>query len=354
MDYKYPEVKTVVVRLITDKPVRKTPYQVKGVFMRQFPEETIVPMLDGTYREHFLYPRVQVKILNEQIYLVGVGEGVDPIKSIAEKLEFMDFGNITFQVHDVDVEDHTNCFRPVEKLIRYRFVTPWVALNQTTGSRYRFLNNVDRVNFLNRLLGQNIVFMAREMGMELEENIFTKVTLTSMFPRPVDENNWGAFDGEFRANFILPNYLGIGNGITRGYGTIFGLFNPEMFTFDENKLKISQSVGEDEKENAEEEKVSALAESEIQEIDVETVPRPRKTVSKAPTTAKKKSKKVLSEEFDIEEEDISVGEYQQRVPRRVPKPKSRPRPRKAKKNTYENLGDSDFNTEEFHKKQHNL
>jgi len=231
MSSKYPNVKTIAVRVFTDKPVRKTPYQVKGVLMNQFPDEEIVPMLDGSYRQQFLYPRVQVKVLNEQIYIVGINEGVDPIKSIAKKMDFMDFGNITFQVLDSEIEEHSDRFQPVSKLIRYRFVTPWVALNQTTGHRYRSLNNADRVNYLNRLLGQNIVFMAREMGMELEENIFTKVTLSSLFPRPVDENNWGSFDGEFRANFVLPNYLGIGNGITRGYGTLFGLFNPDVFSF---------------------------------------------------------------------------------------------------------------------------
>ena len=90
-------------------------------------------------------------------------------------MDLLDFGNITFQVLDTEVDEQADRFQPMTKLIRYRFVTPWVALNQTTGYRYRFLNNVDRGNFLNRLLGQNIVFMAREMGMELEENIFTKV-----------------------------------------------------------------------------------------------------------------------------------------------------------------------------------
>ena len=237
MSSKYPEVQTITVRLLTDKPVRKTPYQVKGVLMRQFPDEEIVQMLNGSYRKQFLYPRVQVKILNEQIYIVGIGDGVKPIISITSKMDLLDFGNITFQILDSEIEEHEDRFQPISKLIRYRFATPWVALNQTTGHRYRFLNNVDRVNFLNKLLGQNIVFMAREMGMELEENIFTKVTLSSLFPTPVDENNWGAFDGEFRANFLLPNYLGIGNGITRGYGTVFGLFNPEIFSFNEGDLQ---------------------------------------------------------------------------------------------------------------------
>ena len=58
---------SITIRLVADKPVRKTPYQVKGVFMKQFPEEKIVPYLDGKLRNKYLYPRVQVKILNEQI-----------------------------------------------------------------------------------------------------------------------------------------------------------------------------------------------------------------------------------------------------------------------------------------------
>ncbi len=344
MSSKYPEVGTVSVRIFTDKPVRKTPYQVKGVMMNQFPNEEIVPMLDGSYRQKFLYPRVQVKILNEQIYIVGINEGVDSIKAIAKKMDFLDFGNITFQVLDNEIEEHKNRFQPVSKLIRYRFVTPWVALNQTTGYRYRNLNNADRVNFLNRLLGQNIVFMAREMGMELKENIFTKVTLSSLFPRQVDENNWGAFDGEFRTNFVLPNYLGIGNGITRGYGTLFGLFNPELFSFNEGDLQELETKAA--KKSIDEQ--TTMAESDLQEIDVEKVPRPKKVPGKdlRPT---KRSKKVLSEEFEIEKDETIV--YQTDVTRKKKAPyKSKKRNKKIKKDS----SNINYNSEEYHKKQHTL
>ena len=344
MSSKYPEVRTVAVRIFTDKPVRKTPYQVKGVMMNQFPDEEIVPMLDGSYRQKFLYPRVQVKILNEQIYIVGINEGVDSIKAIAQKMDFLDFGNITFQVLDNEIEEHVNRFQPVSKLIRYRFVTPWVALNQTTGYRYRNLNNADRVNFLNRLLGQNIVFMAREMGMELEENIFTKVTLSSLFPRQVDENNWGAFDGEFRANFVLPNYLGIGNGITRGYGALFGLFNPELFSFNEGDLQELEAKAAKESND----KQTTIAESDLQEIDVEKVPRPKKVPGKdlMPT---KRSKKVLSEEFEIEEDEAIV--YQTDVTRKKNAPY---KPKKRNKKIKKDSSNINYNSEEYHKKQHTL
>ena len=40
---QYPNIESVIARVVTDKPVRKTPYQVKGVFMRQYPNATIIP-----------------------------------------------------------------------------------------------------------------------------------------------------------------------------------------------------------------------------------------------------------------------------------------------------------------------
>ena len=220
-----PESRAVLATLITDKPVKKTAYQVKGVFMRHYPDLDIIPMLNGKYRDRYLYPRVQVKVLNEQIYIIGVGDGSDCVLQLIDKISTLDFGNITFEVNDKNIIDMMDQFQQADQLMRYRFVTPWVALNQTTGRKYRALENSERVNFLNKLLGQNIVFIAKELSVDLEDKVFTKVNLSSLFPKPVDENNWGAFSGEFSTNFNLPNYIGLGNGITRGYGTIYGLYN---------------------------------------------------------------------------------------------------------------------------------
>ncbi|MEE9572098.1 MAG: CRISPR-associated endonuclease Cas6, partial [Candidatus Neomarinimicrobiota bacterium] len=250
-------MKTIIARLITDKPVKKTAYQVKGVFMKQYPNSTVIPMLDGRYRDKFLYPRVQVKILNEQIYLVGIKDGADPVLEMTKDFELLNFGNITFNILGVDVEESIDPFKHVDQLLRYRFVSPWVALSKNTQKRYKFLKNKDRMAFLNRLLGQNIVFLAREMGVDLKDKVYTMLKLNSLFPKPVFENNWGSFSGEFQTNFVLPNYIGLGNGITRGYGAIHGLYNPQDFKFDE---KVLNSVAMDNKpRNIIEEKDNVLS-----------------------------------------------------------------------------------------------
>ena len=333
MSSNYPKVHSISVRILTDKPVRKTPYQVKGVLMRQFKDKEIVPMLDGSYRDKFLYPRVQVKILNEQIYLIGIGEGVDPIKLIISNLESLDFGNITFKISETEIEEYEDRFQPLDKEIRYQFVTPWIALNQTTGNRYRTLKNEDRHSYLNNLLGQNIVFMAREMGLELEKNIFTKLSLPSLFPKSVDENNWGAFDAEFSTNFLLPNYLGIGNGITRGYGTVLGLYNTEDFSLEELEKTEDNELF-----------------SDFEEIDVNKVPRPKNTQGKSKPRRKnkfKRSKKILSEEFDIEEDKNHSKKYGD------PKSSNR-REKQRPSNNNSSKNEINFNSEEYHKKQHTI
>ena len=145
-------LRTVTVRLITDKPVKKTPYQVKGVFINQFADDPIIPLLNGQYRKEFLYPRVQVKILNEQIYLVGINEGVDSLLSLREKFDTLDFGNITFQVNDVNVDEQSDILVPSNRPVKYTFISPWIALNPVTNKRYKDLNNSGRIKYLSSCL----------------------------------------------------------------------------------------------------------------------------------------------------------------------------------------------------------
>jgi len=359
MSDSFPDIKSAVVRVVTDKPVRKTPYQVKGVFMRQYPDEPIIPMLDGSYRDRFLYPRVQVKILNEQIYIIGIHEGVDPVLSVAEKFEMFDFGNITFEVQDCDIENVDQQFIPSSRLVRYRFITPWVALNHMTGGKYRFLTNQEKPSYLNRLLGQNIIFLANEVGINLEDNIYTKVKVSSLFPRPVDENKWGAFMGEFKTNFVLPNYIGVGNGITRGFGTIFGMFNPDSFSFDEEELK-QDFTSETSEPLAEQDDLESVSASDVpkpkrkrrtvykgkrqhQDKQDESAqnrkknkhPKKKKHVHNQSKIQKQKRKpprsgRIFSEEFDIEEEGTNTNTNV----------------------SDENVEDQKFNTEKHHKQQH--
>ena len=54
MNETFPDIKTTVLRLTTDKPVRKTPYQVKGVFIKKHAVNQLPQCWMGLIGKNFL------------------------------------------------------------------------------------------------------------------------------------------------------------------------------------------------------------------------------------------------------------------------------------------------------------
>ena len=350
MSDSIPNIKSAVIRIITNKPVRKTPYQVKGVLMRHYPDQKIIPMLNGSLRNRFLYPRAQVKILNEQIYLIGIHEGVEPVLSLNDSLKELNFGNITFEIEDCDVETYDNQFIPSNEIINYRFITPWVALNKVTGAKYKSLENSERASYLNKLLGQNIIFLANELGIKFEEDILTKVKVSSFTPEPIDENKWGSFSGDFSTNFILPSFIGIGNGITRGYGTIYGQINKDAIVYGS------------EKENNEESDENLKSSEEFEITSYSDVPKPRRKKSVRKKRRKYHSKNKNQKNYKKNRNNKKTNIHNNNSDEKNKKHYKR----KYKSGNFlsedydieedsknsEHIDDYKFNTEKHHKKQH--
>ena len=317
---------SIVIRLITDKPVRKTPYQVKGVFMKQFSDEKVVPFLNGKLRNKYLYPRVQVKILNEQIYIVGIKEGINPVVSLIDNFNSFNFGNITINIEKYDIEKNKDQFTTTEKLLRYKFITPWIALNKSTGGKYRFLTDQEKPLFLNQLLGKNLLFIAKELGFDIKNKIFTKVSINNLIPEKIDENGWGAFTGEFKTNFLIPSYIGLGNGITRGFGTLFSLNNPNSLTPESSKEKPEKYI--EEEINEEDENITFVTIKDAPVINKRKKPKKRQAYYKK--TKKNKKQQPIKNKHIIEKNNSKIS------------------------NTKDIDDDSRFNSEEYHQKQHDL
>ena len=169
--------------------------------------------------------------------------------------------------------------------------------------------------------------------------IFTKINLSTLLPKKLEENNWAAFDGEFETNFILPNFIGIGNGITRGYGTLHGLFDLNEKDLIQSEIGVTNS-------QLDEKKPTSF--TDFQEIDINKVPNSNKVI-KRKQSKPKRSKKILNEEFDLEDYESSDNKS------------ARYKNSKRKKNTHRNktkpkqkqsTGEINYNSEEYHKKQH--
>lgn len=109
-----------------------------------------------------------------------------------------------------------------EVLTDYRFRTLWMPLNQQNYTEYQQKEEGGRRDMLGRILTGNILKSFKGIGLYLPED---KRILVSMRPR--EERLTGFKDqlmtgitGGFTANVTLPDYIGLGKSVSRGYGAI--------------------------------------------------------------------------------------------------------------------------------------
>ena len=203
--------------------------------MRNYSSYDIVPMLNGKYRDRYLYPRVQVKVINDNIFIIGIGHGVDAVLKLIDNIKQLDFGNITFEILEKKIDEDKNVFEYKEKPFNYKFITSWAALNKNSQKAYNDIKSENKINYLNKLLEKNLVFISNELKLTTPDKLVSMIKVNSIEPSSID-NKWGAFDGMFKTNFYLPSFIGLGNGITRGYGTFFNEHSCQ--TFNKNDLGL--------------------------------------------------------------------------------------------------------------------
>ena len=78
-------------------------------------------------------------------------------------------------------------------LNEYNFISNWAALNHSTKKQYLAKNDFEKLDFLNTLLGENLIFLARELGSKLNNNIFSKISVDTLTPAKTEQRNWGLF-----------------------------------------------------------------------------------------------------------------------------------------------------------------
>jgi hypothetical protein len=226
-------------------------------------------------------------------------------------------------VDDAEVEENKDSVLLTDNLLRYKFITPWVALNAGGGSKYKRLEDNEKPLFLNKLLGQNLLFLSKELGLNISTKIFTKVEVESLEPEKVDENGWQSFKGEFKTNFILPSFIGFGNGITRGFGSIFSLNNLNNLEFKDSKEAPEDYVKE--------------------EINDDDAAISYVTVDDAPIISRRKKKK----KFKTKKKPPYAKNHSRKI-------KYKEKNNNSIKQEVDSDDESRFNSEEYHKKQHDF
>jgi len=198
-------------------------HKLRGYFGNLFREYS--PLLHNHYETgelRYKYPLVQYKVLNEIPTLVALQEGAQLLTQLFLKIRELKIDGQIFPVLSKNIKSELATIGFSDELKEYRFQTLWMGLNQDNHIRYiRLEDQSEKNKFLDKILTGNVLSFFKGLDMILEpgQRLMTKSKLDEKSTRFKDKDML-AFSGSFVINAHLPDEIGLGKAVSRGFGTI--------------------------------------------------------------------------------------------------------------------------------------
>ena len=213
------KVKTMLLKMESDQTIREDTSKLRGFFARKFNSYLLLHNHLGNNKFLYQYPRIQYKTVNHAKMILGLVEGVDVLQSIYNQYDQIVLDGHAYQIFSKEISLKMEDFGIASENIKYKFLTPWFALNEENYQRYKNYNYSERTGQLKSILIRNIMAIAKTFQYFVDSKIIVNTNLKETSIKFKGKDVIG-FLGTFRANFNLPNYIGLGKSVSRGFGTI--------------------------------------------------------------------------------------------------------------------------------------
>lgn len=126
---------------------------------------------------------------------------------------------LTLTVKDLRLHQYT--LQAWEHTFRFQ-LRDWLALNETNYARYQTTpDEIDRIELLERILRGNILSMAKGLEWFIDREVRVRIVRCSAL-------RWlrykgqlmASFDLDFSTNVFLPDWIGLGKGVSVGFGVV--------------------------------------------------------------------------------------------------------------------------------------
>lgn len=214
-------IQQIILRLKTEPPLAEHGNTLRGYIANQFPQYDIL----HNHREDgsllYFYPRIQYKTINGEGYIIGIEEGITIIREIEPAIDKLNLKDKSYSVLQKHLISEDVSFGLSDTHITYRFIKPWLALNEQNYHEYiRSGSQKKKEAILKNILKGNLLSLAKSFGYIVDKQI--EVTSLTFEERDcfLKGTPMLGFLGTFSVNFEIPDYWGIGKSVSRGFGTI--------------------------------------------------------------------------------------------------------------------------------------
>jgi hypothetical protein len=205
--------------LHSDTPMRGDATKLRGFFATSFNEHALLHQ-HVTDKLIYKYPLIQYKMINRNPLVLGINEGADVLKEVYDKFNEIKLGESTYSIMERGITLKSEEFGCADQILSYRFVTPWLALSQENYPKYLDASWEERKDLLRRILVGNLLSASKGLGYVAKEHIRLEVGRMQDEICLLKGMKVTGFRGEFTTNFAIPDFMGLGKSVSRGFGAV--------------------------------------------------------------------------------------------------------------------------------------
>jgi hypothetical protein len=187
-------------------------------------KQTITGLLTHNIKKQ--YPLIQYKRLNGRATIVCLEEGTENIGEFFSNIHNSFLFDNKGLLLELDTVNACNVLVQIWNSSFTYSIRKWCPFNKINYEKFQQINEQEtKIAFLEEILSNNILSFAKGMGIRFEQE-FT-CSIIDMKTKESYKNIRPMFDLLFKTNVSLPDYIGLGKGISQGLGTVARMNNNE-------------------------------------------------------------------------------------------------------------------------------
>ncbi len=169
------------------------------------------------------YPLIQYKCIGQCAAIVAIDGGADTIgQFLSSGVSELAIGERKENFIICDVYT-TNCTVQVgDEEFEYH-LRKWLPFNSENYQEYKSIEDLSgKVQFMEKILVGNILSFAKGVGVSLDSNVTCKIkSMDNQRLVRYKGVKMMSFDIVFKTNVTIPDFVGIGKGVSLGFGMVY-------------------------------------------------------------------------------------------------------------------------------------
>lgn len=173
------------------------------------------------------YPKIQYKSINKKASLFCIEEGIGKLSQFFNvKNKTLNLNGKSFEIVVENMLISEVLVHADDKYYTY-YIQAWLALNEKNFELYKKCNmDEEKKYFLENILRANILSFGKGVDCLFENEIRVQITeIKKEYLRDFKGVKMHTINAEFKTNVSLPENIGLGKGVSIGFGVVSTIVN---------------------------------------------------------------------------------------------------------------------------------